>query len=531
MKANTADTTNTIPCINPATGETIGSSPIHTPEDLKQAIAQARGAQKEWARWPVKKRARALKPVLHYLVEQADTLAETISKDNGKPRVDAMATEVLPAAMALKYYMKHAGKFLKTRPIPCGNLLLVNKRSRLARVPFGVVGIISPWNYPFAIPFSEVVMALLAGNGVVLKTASDTQQVGLALKECFQAAPLPPGLFHFLNLSGREAGTGMLEKGTGVDKLFFTGSVPAGKWLMAKASETLTPHVLELGGNDPMLVCDDADLSRAAAGAVWAGLSNAGQSCGGVERVYVHEAVYEQFLAELKTKVENLRPGNGLDWDADLGVMTTKKQVELVKTHIEEAVEQGAQIFAQSPPPEDKARMLTYHPATVLTNVTHDMVVMKEETFGPVLGVMKVKDMEEALRLANDSDLGLTGSVWSRNRKKALSLGARIQAGAITVNDHLMSHGLAETPWGGFKESGIGRTHGRLGFDEMTRPQVLVNDILPFARRNMWWQPYSRKVYAGLKGLMEFLYSPSLSRRFGGLFRLLKIFPRYFSNK
>jgi succinate-semialdehyde dehydrogenase/glutarate-semialdehyde dehydrogenase len=247
-----------------------------------------------------------------------------------------------------------------------------------------------------------------------------------------------------------------------------------------------------------------------------------------VERVYVDEKVYEPFLAILKEKVEALRIGLDTNHSTEIGAMTTQRQIETVNRHITDALEKGATIFAQSQAPAD-AGLHNFMPATVLTNVNHDMLVMKDETFGPVLGVMSFKTITEAISLANDSYLGLTGSVWSRNRRKAIAIGRQIKAGAITINDHLMSHGLAETPWGGFKQSGIGRTHGKFGFDEMSQPQVIVNDVMPFARKNMWWPPYSRKIYQGLSGLVSFLYGKGLKNRLVGMARVLKIFPRYFT--
>jgi len=393
------------------------------------------------------------------------------------------------------------------------------------RVPFGVIGIISPWNYPFSIPFSEVVMGLLAGNAVILKTAGETQAVGLALKECLEAADLPEGLFSFINMSGPVAGDAFLD--LGVDKLFFTGSVRVGKILMKKAAESLTPVSLELGGNDAMLVCEDADLHRAVNGAVWAGLQNAGQSCGGVERIYVHASVYEPFMKILKEKVESLRVGYDRDHTIDIGAIATGRQFETVKRHVEDALAKGATIYAQAKLPKDPQQGYFYSP-TVLTNVDHDMVVMAEETFGPVLGVMKVNSMEEALALANDSDLGLTGSVWSKNRKQAEALGQRIMAGAITINDHLMSHGLPETPWGGFKESGIGRSHGAIGFAEMTESQVGVQDMMPFVKKNLWWYPFSPRVYNTIKGVALILYGKNWKERAKGLGDVLMGFPRMF---
>jgi acyl-CoA reductase-like NAD-dependent aldehyde dehydrogenase len=510
--------------VNPANGQVIGYSQLDTVDDLERALDRARKAQPAWAALKPRQRVRYLKGVRDYLVANADDLAAVISQDNGKTRIDALSAEILPATMAISYYMKMAPRFLKPRSLMPGNILLANKLARIHRVPFGVLGIISPWNYPFSIPFSEVVMGLLAGNAVILKTASETQMVGRRLEEAFVAAGLPHGVFSFINLPGRVAGEAFLHGG--VDKLFFTGSVAVGKKLMALAAESLTPVSLELGGNDAMLVCPDADLEKAAAGAVWAGLSNCGQSCGGVERIYVHRAVYGHFMELLKKKVEALRIGMDLDHKVDLGAMTTQRQMEVVRRHLDEALEKGATIFAQAQPPQNtKGNFL---PATVLTEVTHEMEVMREETFGPVLGVMKVANMDEAVALANDSQLGLTGSVWSKSHGNAKRLARRIKAGAITINDHLMSHGLAETPWGGFKESGIGRTHGKLGFDEMTEPQVIMDDIMPGLRKNMWWHPHGPQVYAGLRGIIDLLYGKSLAARFQGAKDLLKLFPRSF---
>jgi succinate-semialdehyde dehydrogenase/glutarate-semialdehyde dehydrogenase len=340
------------------------------------------------------------------------------------------------------------------------------------------------------------------------------------------AARLPDGLFSFVNIEGSLAGDAFIE--SGIDKLFFTGSVTAGKKLMTKAAGTLTPLNLELGGNDAMLVCEDADTDRASSGAVWAGLQNCGQSCAGVERIYVHEQVYEPFMESLKTKVNCLRVGPDLDFSVDMGAMTTMSQREKVLSHLEDALQKGAVIAARSdcPPKEAPGNFL---PAMVITGVNHEMLVMREETFGPVLAVMKVKDMEEAVSLANDSIYGLTGSVWSTNTGKAERIGRKIRAGVVTINDHLVSHAMAEAPWGGLKFSGYGRTHGKIGFDEMTRTKIIVHDFLAFAaKRNLWWQPYSESVYRGLSGAMKLFYGQKLRVRLSGIGPLLGILPRIF---
>ena len=509
---------------NPATGEKLGEFDVNTTDDVKYAIRKAREVQPKWASLSAKERASRIMKIREFLVNNVDDLALTISRDNGKTRIDALVTEILPAILATKYYCKKAPSFLRDRYLFPGSFLLANKISKIRRVPYGVVGIISPWNYPFCIPFSEVIMALLAGNAVVLKVATETQLVGHKLKKAIDVADLPDGLFTYINMPGRLAGDAFLN--AGVDKLFFTGSTTVGKELMKKAANTLTPICLELGGNDPMIVCEDANLERAAAGAVWAGLQNAGQSCGAVERIYVHESVYEKFLEILKEKVENLRIGVDTNFQIDIGAITTARQMKIVEEHIEDALSRGATIYAQSKPPKNlKGNFL---PAIVLVNVNHSMKIMKEETFGPVLPVMPYRYTSEAIALANDSTLGLTASVWSRNRKKAKEIGQKIKAGVITINDHLMTHGMPETPWGGFKESGIGRTHGKIGFDEMTQVQVVVDDLLSSTKKGLWWHPYERRLYNRFKGAIDIVSGKSWLNKLKGLFSLARIFPRIF---
>lgn len=517
-----------IESFNPATGESLGFSKLNSVDDLKNMIHQARESQILWEQIPTHERVKYLLKVREFIVINADRIAEIISRDNGKTRVDALATEVLPACMAISYYCKNANRFLKDRKLRSGNIILINKRSKIVRVPYGVVGIISPWNYPFAIPISEVIMGLLAGNAVILKIASETQMVGLILKEALEAAKLPAGVFNYINLPGKIAGEAFLDNG--MNKIFFTGSVAIGKYLMEKAAKYLTPLCLELGGNDAMIVCEDADPYRAAMGALWAGFQNAGQSCGGVERIYVHEKLYNKFMFILKEKIENLRVEYDIDFNSDMGCMTTQRQIDTVNKHIEDALTKGAKIFVQSKRPSN-SDLKNFLPATVLIDVNHKMDIMRDETFGPVVGVMKFKDYDDAIKLANDSYLGLTGSVWTQNRKRGEILARKIKAGVVTINDHLMSHGLSETPWGGFKQSGIGRTHGKLGFDEMTQTITIVVDILPFVKKNLWWHPFSKNIYEGLKGAIHSLYGNKISQRFVGTLSLLKIVSRIFKKE
>jgi succinate-semialdehyde dehydrogenase/glutarate-semialdehyde dehydrogenase len=498
---------------------------------MAAALEAARKAQAAWAAMPYRERARRLRLAGTFMSGHIDAIIGAIHRDNGKLPLDALAAELLPAFMSLDYYIRHGKRFMRPQALGGGNLLMFNKRSALVYRPYGVVGIISPWNYPFAIPFSEVVMALLAGNAVILKVASVTPGVGAALAAIFAAAELPAGLFTWAGIPGKEAGPAFIA--SGMDKLFFTGSTATGRELMALAAPRLLPLVLELGGADAAIICEDADLDRAALGILWSGYSNAGQSCGGAQRILVHQAVYEPFLEKLCALVKALRPG------ADLGPMTTVNQKRSVEKAVEASLAAGAVVAARSPdyipepgdPFADRylsALVLTLPPGAPAGTAAP---VITDEVFGPVTVVIPVKDDEEALRKANESSYGLTGSVWSRNRRRARLLAARVNAGAVMINDHLMSHGLAETPWGGFGDSGLGRTHGSLGFREMLKAQVVVDDILPGAKRELWWQPYSAKVYQGIRAITEFLGGPSLASRIGAIPGVLRIVGRYWSKK
>jgi succinate-semialdehyde dehydrogenase/glutarate-semialdehyde dehydrogenase len=514
--------------INPATGEVIGNFPIDNIDELISAIEKARAAQQIWQSFPIKRRVKHIKKIARYIFENANHISQVISDDNGKVMMDAFTTEVFPSIMAVNYDCKMAAKWLKSKYIKPSTIFFYYKKCKVIRVPWGVIGIISPWNYPFSIPFYQVIMGLLAGNAVILKTASETQVVGSLLQECIEKAKLPEGLFTLINMPGRLIGDAFLDNG--IDKLFFTGSLSVGQKLMAKAAQTLTPVSLELGGNDAMVICDDANLYRAVGGVLWAGFSNCGQSCGGIERIYVDESVYEDFLEILKKRIESLRSGIGNDLDIDMGVMTTINQIDIVKSHIDDAVSKGATLYAQSSVPVNPD-LKNFLPAVVLTDVDHSMQVMQNESFGPVVGVMKYQTIDEAIKLANDSSMGLTGSVWSNNLRKAEKIGKQIHAGVITINDHLMTHGLPETPWGGFKDSGIGHCHGEIGFEEMTQPQLVAKDLLPWINYFPWWHPYSKKSYEAVHGILKVLYSKNLLTKLSGLNKLLKIIPDMFSKK
>jgi acyl-CoA reductase-like NAD-dependent aldehyde dehydrogenase len=487
---------------NPATLEEIGRVPNTHLDDMPAIFERARAAQKRWAELSFKERAEHIFKMRDYVVEHAEELAALVSRDNGKSRIDALTTEVIPAALACDWYATHAEEVLAPKKLPGGSILFANKRNELHRVPLGVVGIISPWNYPLSIPFGEIVMGLMAGNAILLKVAAATILVGEAIERIVAAGELPSGLFHHVVGSGARVSRAFLENG--INKIFFTGSVATGKQLMAEAAKTLTPVSLELGGKDPMIVLADADLERAANGACWAGYQNAGQSCGGVERVYVHESVYDQFVELMAQKTRALRHGPDRDFNVDIGSMTTEEQLRTVQRQVEAAVKAGARIVAQSSPSEPDLKGY-FFPATLMVDVDHSMEIMREETFGPVIPVMRFSTIDEAVRLANDSTMALTSSIWTRDTELGKRIALRLESGVTTVNDHLYTHGQSETPWGGYKESGLGRTHSALGLEEMTQPKLVNWDVMP-PKRNVWWYPFDRETYQGMLAALRANY-------------------------
>lgn len=480
---------------DPGTGAEIGRAPLFSPEEVKAAVEAARAAQPAWANLSFHQRGRVILQARKLLLAERDELALLVSKETGKPVAEAISMEIVPTLDAMHYFANYAAHLLRPQPIDIGQYGLMGRSSRIVFKPLGVIGIISPWNFPLATPADEVVMALMAGNAVVLKPSELTPLIALKLGEIFKRAGLPAGL---LNIATGDGSTGQALIDARVDKIMFTGSVATGKRVAEAAAEYLTPVVLELGGKDPMIVLEDADIENAARGAVWGAFANSGQACASVERCYVQESIAPRFIDQIVAETRALKQGLGTASGIDVGAMTNENQLQIVSDHVNDAKQRGAQILTGGQRGQNLDGLF-YEP-TVLTNVNHDMAIMRDETFGPVLPIMTFKTEAEAVRLANDSVFGLTASVWTRNISKGKRMAEQIAAGTVMVNEVVYTHGIAQTPWGGVKDSGYGRTHGRMGLLELVHPQHIHVNRLSFLP-DLWW----------------FRYSPRAGRLFGGL--------------
>ncbi len=488
--------------INPATLEEVGRAPILTRAEVEQAVAKARGAQPGWGLLSFRRRSEIILKAKGLLLERQDAICELIARESGKPTIEALTSEVLPVANLMDYFARKSAKLLRDEQFTLS--VFRNKKSRVQFSPLGVVGIISPWNYPFSIPMGEVVMGLMAGNGVLLKPSEYTPLIGLQIGELFHAAGLPEGVLQILTGDGA---TGAALADAPIDKIFFTGSVRTGRRIAEGAARRFLPFVLELGGKDPMIVCADAPFERTVNGALWGAFNNCGQTCASVERLYVVESVSERFIHAVVEKTKALRVG--LDGQQDIGPLNNAKQLEIVVEQVRDAVAKGAKVLAGGRRIE-KLPGYFFEP-TILTNVNNSMRLMQEETFGPILPIVVVKDEAEAVRQANDSRYGLLASVWTKDTQRGKRIASQLEAGTIIINDVIYTHSAPETPWFGVKESGIGVTHSKHGLREFVRMKHINWDLMPL-KTNPWWFPYSEKRRNQFKLLLKVLHKYGFKR-------------------
>jgi acyl-CoA reductase-like NAD-dependent aldehyde dehydrogenase len=504
---------------NPATGEEVGRVPVTSREDVGKVVARSREAFHKWKNTSFRQRRDVVMQAREVILSEMDEIAHLISAESGKPFGEAIAMEIAPVLDLMQHFARRAEKILKPKRINIGLYATLGRYSKIVYHPLGVVGIIPAWNYPFSIPLGEAVMAIMAGNAVVIKPSELTPVIGQRIGDIFDDAGAPRDLVQIIS-GGGETGAALVEAGP--DKIMFTGSVATGKKIAAAAAKNLTSVVFELGGKDPMIVFDDANLELAAGAAVWGAFCNSGQSCSSVERLYVQEGVAEKLTKLIVEKTRELTQGAGDREDVSIGAMSSVRQLKIVEDHVRAFREAGAKIeigggrshgsrsavLSPTFKKYDTGEGLYFEP-TVITGATNDMRPMQEETFGPTLPIATFRTEEEAIRLANDSEFGLTASVWTSDYTKGKRVAEQIEAGSVCVNEVLYTHGIGQTPWGGFKNSGRGRTHGAEGLMELVQPQhIHVNRLalLPDA----WWMPYTPTAVATFRQFASRFASGSL---------------------
>jgi acyl-CoA reductase-like NAD-dependent aldehyde dehydrogenase len=491
---------------NPATGEPVGSVPITAPEDVQSVVDAVAAVQRAWGALPLEERGRYLERAAQVILEEDDDIRDLIVREQGKPRAEAFAMEVLPTVDALGWIAKAGADILAEEKVPMPQAFLKTKRSAFVYEPLGVIGIISPWNYPWSIPMGEVALALMAGNGVVLKPASLTPLIGERIAAVFARAGVPDGLVRVVH----GPGTGAALAESSVGKVFFTGSVETGRSVAEACARRLKGSVLELGGKDPMIVLEDAHMEHAIDGAAWGGFANAGQTCSGIERVYVMRSVAERFVAGVIARAERLRVGDPMSWDTEIGPMVSSEQLEIVRELVEDAVAAGAVLHGGGPIDAPAGLDGAFYAPVVLTGVTPDMRIMREEIFGPVLPIITVDSEAEAVALANDSDFGLGASVWTADRARGERIAGELEAGMVWINDHMFSHGACQCAWGGVKDSGLGRTHSKFGLYECVNIKLRVWEGSRL--RDPWWHPYDETVGKAFRQSAKLLYGPAAER-------------------
>jgi acyl-CoA reductase-like NAD-dependent aldehyde dehydrogenase len=489
-----------IPVENPATGEIVATVPDLDADAVAEMAVRGRAAQPGWEAFGFEGRGRVLLRAQKWLMDNADQVISTILSETGKTFEDASLAEISYAGNAFGFWAKQAPEYLADERVKSGQLLVKGKKLILRYRPLGLIGVIGPWNYPLTNSFGDCIPALAAGNSVILKPSEVTPLTSLLMAEGLRECGLPEHVLQIATGRG-ETGAALVEQ---VDMIMFTGSTRTGRKVAEAAARRLIPASLEMGGKDPMLVLSDADLERAANFATYYSMQNAGQTCISIERVYVEEPVYDEFVAKVSEKVRALRVGapHG-PGSVEVGAITFPPQLETIKDHVADAVQKGARVLTGGREVQGTGRF--YEP-TVLVDVDHSMKIMTEETFGPTLPIMKVSDVEEAVRLANDSPYGLGSSVFTRDTERGEQIARRLETGAANVNDAMINYTVLELPMGGAKASGLGSRHGAGGIRKYSSQQAIVVTPRLALKREPHMYPYKSRTSRLLAGVFKFLY-------------------------
>jgi acyl-CoA reductase-like NAD-dependent aldehyde dehydrogenase len=505
--AATAIPLDALPSLNPATGEALAYFPKTLPAHLPYILSLSRAVQANWTKLPVGERAARLRVLRERIMSSRDALADAVVRESGKPRVEALFADVFVALDSAEFFAKNARRWLQAESVPHHSLAAKAKSGTLSYEPLGVIGIISSWNYPLAIPLSQIIPAVVAGNAVVCKTSEFTPQCGALIAQLFVDAGFPKDLVTIIQ-GGGEVGQALIDAAP--DKVVFTGSVATGLRVAEACAKLLIPTVLELGGKDAMIVLADADLEVAASAAVWGSYTNCGQVCLSVERLFVEAAVSEVFAARCVEKTKKLRLGPGRDPSTDVGPLIRPQHVQRMSDLIADAVSCGAKVLCGGRPRADLGA--NFFEPTVIVGVDSTMRVFREETFGPILAIQTVRDSEEAVAHANDSPFGLSASVWTRDEARGEAIARRLRAGAVMVNDAISYFAIAEAPHGGCGASGWGRTHGKAGLLEMVQTKYIDVDRLP-RREKPWWYRYGADLERAADAFLQFEHGGGLAAR------------------
>jgi acyl-CoA reductase-like NAD-dependent aldehyde dehydrogenase len=505
--ASTAIPVETVPSIDPATGNILAQFEKTRLAALPEILSRARAAQSAWCRVPIEKRCSQLRVLRDGMMASRDALADAVVGESGKPRVEALFADLFVALDTAEYFSKHGVRLLRPERVPHHSSAGKAKSGRLFYDPVGVIGIISSWNYPLAIPLGQIVPALAAGNAVVSKTSDFTPQCGALIEKLFADAGFPKNLVTVLQ-GGGEVGQALIEAAP--DKIMFTGSVATGRRVAEACAKKLIPSVLELGGKDAMIVLADANVDVAASAAVWGSYTNCGQVCLSVERLFVEQPIAEKFLALCVEKTKKLRLGPGCDPATDVGPLIRPQHVQRMSGLVNDAVARGARVLCGGKPRPDLGA--NFFAPTVIADVNSSMRLFEEETFGPILAVQSVEDAEQAVVRANDSTFALAASVWTSDAKRGQAIAARLRAGAVMVNDAISYFGIAEAPHGGCGASGWGRTHGKAGVLEMVQQKYIDVDRLP-GREKPWWYRYGADLERAADAFLRFEFGGGLVAR------------------
>jgi acyl-CoA reductase-like NAD-dependent aldehyde dehydrogenase len=500
VQTNGGTGTITIGVENPATGDLITTIPVLGADGIAELAKRARAAQPGWDAIGFEGRGRVMRRAQKWMLDNADRVIDVVVSESGKTHEDAQLADLGYTVSALGFWAKEAEKYLSDERVPSwNNPVAAGKKLIIRYAPVGVAGIIGPWNYPIANSFGDCIPALMAGNSVILKPSEVTPLSSLLMQEMMVECGLPPDVFHIATGDG-STGAALIRN---VDVVMFTGSSRTGRAVMKEAADALIPCYLELGGKDPMIVCRDADVERAANAASFYSMNNGGQVCISVERVYVEEPVYDAFVQKVTDNIKQLRQGAPAGvGSVDVGAVTFPPQVEIIDSHVKDAVEKGAKVLTGGHPRSGPGRF--YEP-TVLIDVDHSMTCMKDETFGPTIPIMKIKDADEGVRLANDSEYGLQASVWTKDIRRGEELARQIHAGVVCVNDAQVNYTALNLPMGGWKESGLGTRHGANGIRKYTKIQSLLVTRRALKREPFMF-PYRAKRTMMLRRMFNVLY-------------------------